>query len=299
MDKVFLKDKILRVENLSKEGILSQITFEMERGEMLAVMGPSGSGKSTLLYHAAGMMKPSDGKIWLENMEISGMSEDERAGIRLRDMGFIFQQMNMMANLNILDNILLPAVWANRSRWIRGKRRKAKRSGADMRKEAKALMQKLDLSGLEERRITQVSGGQLQRACICRSMINSPKILFADEPTGALNRSAAKEVMEELIKLNSEGTAVLMVTHDSRVASCCERILYLLDGRIRGELRLGKMAAGNPAKEKPMREESMGEKPSGEKLLEKETAAGQSEEKSAKEKRREEMVDKWLGKMGW
>lgn len=186
MDKVFLKDKILRVENLSKEGILSQITFEMEQGEMLAVMGPSGSGKSTLLYHAAGMMKPSDGKIWLENMEISGMSEDERAGIRLRDMGFIFQQMNMMANLNILDNILLPAVWANRSRWIRGKRRKAKRSGADMRKEARALMQKLDLSGLEERRITQVSGGQLQRACICRSMINSPKILFADEPTGGV-----------------------------------------------------------------------------------------------------------------
>lgn len=147
-------------------------------------------------------------------------------------------------------------------------------------------MEKLGLSGMEERRITQVSGGQLQRACICRSMMNSPEILFADEPTGALNQSAAKEVMEELTKLNREGTAILMVTHDSKVAGCCERILYLLDGRICGELRLGKMTAGadnrNPGK----------------------TAAGvgtlyPGETEFWTEKQREKKVKAWLSQMGW
>ena len=100
-------------------------------------------------------------------------------------------------------------------------------------------MEKLGITGLEQRRVTQVSGGQLQRACICRSMMNEPKILFADEPTGALNKSAAGEVMEELVKLNREGTTILMVTHDSRIASSCDRIIYLLDGQISAELKLG------------------------------------------------------------
>ena len=98
-------------------------------------------------------------------------------------------------------------------------------------------MEKLGITGLEQRRVTQVSGGQLQRACICRSMMNGPEILFADEPTGALNKSAAGEVMGELVKLNREGTTILMVTHDSRIASSCDRIIYLLDGQIRSEER--------------------------------------------------------------
>lgn len=123
-------------------------------------------------------------------------------------------------------------------------------------------MEKLGITGLEQRRVTQVSGGQLQRACICRSMMNEPKILFADEPTGALNKSAAGEVMEELVKLNREGTTILMVTHDSRIASSCDRIIYLLDGQISAELKLGKSAAGA-------------------------------------EKRREETAARWLMEMGW
>ncbi len=123
-------------------------------------------------------------------------------------------------------------------------------------------MEKLGITGLEQRRVTQVSGGQLQRACICRSMMNEPKILFADEPTGALNKSAAGEVMEELVKLNREGTTILMVTHDSRIASSCDRIIYLLDGQISAELKLGKSVAGT-------------------------------------EKQREEKVARWLMEMGW
>ena len=180
-------NKILRVENLMKENILHQVTFDMEQGEMLAVMGPSGSGKSTLLYNVAGMDQPTAGQVWLGDVEITKLAEDEKARLRLHRMGFVFQQMNMMANLNLLDNILLPAAQANR-----GRDRKSKE---ELRLRAQTLMEKLGITGLEKRTITQVSGGQLQRSCICRSMMNEPEILFADEPTGALNKSAAGEVM--------------------------------------------------------------------------------------------------------
>lgn len=225
-------DWLLKVESLSKDSILHNISFEMAPGEMLAVMGPSGSGKSTLLYNVAGMDQPSAGRVWLKNTEITGLSEDEKAKLRLHRMGFVFQQMNMMKNLNILDNILLPAVHADRDGH--------KKSKTDLTIKAKTMMQKLSISGLENRSIMQVSGGQLQRACICRSMINAPEILFADEPTGALNKSAAAEVITELVKLNREGTAVLMVTHDARTAGSCDRILYLSDGRICKELTMGR-----------------------------------------------------------
>ena len=171
-------------------------------------------------------------------------------------MGFVFQQMNMMGNLNLLDNILLPAVAFHKGR------KADKKSKAELTDRARMLMQKLSISGLEKRNITQVSGGQLQRACICRSMMNQPEILFADEPTGALNKSAAAEVMEEFVRLNREGTTILLVTHDSKVASRCQRLLYLLDGRVRGGLKLPKMT-DDP------------------------------------EQRREEKVNQWLMQMGW
>lgn len=163
---------LLHVKELSKSQILHDISFDMEQGEMLAVMGPSGSGKSTLLYNVAGMDQPDRGEVWLGNTEIVRLSENEKARLRLHRMGFVFQQMNMMANLDILDNILLPAVQANRGRGGKTK--------AQLTAKAKALMEKLSICGLETRRITEVSGGQLQRACICRSLMNDPEILFAD-----------------------------------------------------------------------------------------------------------------------
>ena len=207
--------KLLEVKNLCKDGILHRVSFAVEAGEMVAVMGPSGSGKSTLLYNIAGLDQPTAGEVWLDGTEIAGLPEDEKAALRLHRMGFVFQQMNMLSNLNLIDNILLPAVQAQK-----GKRDKSRSKDALIR-DAKNWMKKLSIEELAERDITQVSGGQLQRACICRSMINAPKILFADEPTGALNMSAAGEVMD-----------------DSRVAARCGRILYLLDGKIRGELEL-------------------------------------------------------------
>lgn len=179
------------------------------------------------------MEQPTGGKVWLKDQEVTALSENEKAKLRLQRIGFVFQHMNMMENLNILDNILLPALQANKGRKNQRKEKK------EILGEAESLMKKLSISGLEQRKITEVSGGQLQRACICRSMINYPEILFADEPTGALNKSVAEEVMNALKELNREGTTVLMVTHDSRMASCCGRILYLLNGQLQGELDMG------------------------------------------------------------
>ena len=223
-------ETILRAEKLRKDEILKDISFSVYQGEMVAIMGPSGSGKSTLLYNLSGMDQPTGGKVWLKEQEITSLSERDKAKLRLHQIGFVFQQMNMMENLNILDNILIPALQANKDR--KGQRRDKK----ELMNEAESLMDKLSIAGLGERRITQVSGGQLQRACICRSMINHPEIIFADEPTGALNKSATEEVMTALTALNRDGTTILMVTHDSRLASRCGRVLYLVDGQIYGEM---------------------------------------------------------------
>lgn len=197
---------------------------------MVAIMGPSGSGKSTLLYQLSGMDRPDAGQVIFDGNDICKYSEDERAEVRLDKMGFVFQQMNMLPNLNIIDNIILPSV-------ERQKRNKADRkSEAQLKQEAGVLMKKVGIPGLEMRKVTEVSGGQLQRACICRAIMNQPKLLLADEPTGALNKSATKEVMDILTMLNREGTSILLVTHDSRVAGYCKRILYMIDGKIFGEL---------------------------------------------------------------
>ncbi|MDI9469749.1 MAG: ABC transporter ATP-binding protein [Bacillota bacterium] len=225
--------EILIVRDLSKGKILKRISFAMEEGEMIAVMGPSGSGKSTLLYNVSGMDQADEGEVWLRGVEIVGLDEDEKARLRLFQMGFVFQQMNVLANLNLIDNIVLPALHA---------KKKEKRA---LFQRAAALMDAFGIGDLAERKVGEVSGGELQRACICRSLMMEPDIIFADEPTGALNQAAAAEVIEAFLKINLEGTSVLMVTHDSKIASRCERILYLLDGEIRGKLKLGKFMHGD------------------------------------------------------
>lgn len=204
--------------------VLKNVNLKVDEGEMVAIMGPSGSGKSTLLYSISGMDRPTSGNVLFDGEDISGMKSSDLADIRLDKMGFIFQQMYMMKNLTILDNILLPAVESRKG----GSREEKIRRAED-------LMRKLGIIEVADNDINEVSGGQLQRACICRSMINSPKILFADEPTGALNRTSSNEVMDELVKLNRDGTTIMMVTHDSKVASRCTRVLYIVDGNIKGE----------------------------------------------------------------
>ena len=226
--------EVIKTVGLCRENILFDVNFSMKKGEMTAVMGPSGSGKSTLLYQLSGMDRPDRGEVLFDGENICAYSEDMRADLRLKRMGFVFQQMNMLPNLNIMDNIILPAHQSQKTK------RSGKKSEAVLRDEAAALMKKVGIAGLENRRITEVSGGQLQRACICRAMMNQPKLLFADEPTGALNKAASEEIMEEFVRLNREGMSVLIVTHDSKVASCCDRVLYMVDGKITGECVLGK-----------------------------------------------------------
>lgn len=219
-------EKVLEVHNLVRNGILNNVSFDVKKGELLAIMGPSGSGKSTLLYHVSGLEHIEEGQVILGGTSIGEMTEDDLADFRLKKTGFVFQHMNMMTSLNILDNILLPAYHACRTKTEKGQKKE----------QALALMKKLKIDSLANRDISKVSGGQLQRACICRSLINNPEVLFADEPTGALSRSNAMDIMAELQRLSDEGTTILMVTHDSKVASFCDRVLYLLDGSIKGEL---------------------------------------------------------------
>ncbi len=232
-------EKILEVTNLCKtyivnkrqNNVLKNVNFSVETGQMIAIMGPSGSGKSTLLYTVSGMDKATAGEIYFCGRELSKLSAKELADVRLDKMGFIFQQMYMLKNLTILDNVVLPAIQSKKNTATR----KEKVTNAQQ------LMRKLGIIDICGNDINEVSGGQLQRACICRSMVNNPKIIFADEPTGALNRTSSDEVMEELCKINNNnGTAIMLVTHDIKVAARCARVLYIVDGNIQGEYNLDK-----------------------------------------------------------
>ncbi len=216
------------ITNKRQNNVLRNVNFTVDEGEMIAIMGPSGSGKSTLLYTVSGMDSMTSGDVEFGGKNISKLSEKELAAIRLDEMGFIFQQMYMLKNLSVLDNIILPA-----------RQSKANTLSAKEKLErGKELMRRLGIIEIADNDINEVSGGQLQRACICRSMINSPKIIFADEPTGALNRQSSNEVMDELQKINSDGTTIMLVTHDAKVATKCSKVMYIVDGNIKGEYNL-------------------------------------------------------------
>ena len=238
------------IVNKQSNNVLQNVNFNVEEGEFVTVMGPSGSGKSTLLYTVSGMDNITAGSVFFDGDEISAMKDKQLVNLRLLKMGFVFQQMYMMKKLSIIDNIILPGFQAK----IRPRE--------EIRKDAEELMRKLGIIDEADREITEVSGGQLQRACLCRALINHPKVIFADEPTGALNSKASNEVMERLLEANRMGTTILMVTHSEKVASISDRIIYLMDGNIQGELILGKKTDDDLSK-------------------------------------RERKVREWLGEMGW
>jgi len=223
--------------------ILKEVDLQIERGEFVAVMGPSGSGKSTLLYNISGMDRMTSGSVVFNGQELSTLSEESLASVRLKEMGFVFQHIHLLRNLSIFDNIVLPAYLANHQ------------SRAAINQKAKTLMEKVGIPELAENDITQASGGQLQRVGICRALINEPEIVFGDEPTGALNSTAAAEIMELLGDINRSGTTVLLVTHDVKVAAKADRVLFMLDGEIAGEKQLGRyIETGTESK---AREESL------------------------------------------
>lgn len=217
---------MIKVENLNKAfkntEVLHNISFEIKKGDFAAIMGPSGSGKSTLLYSISGMDSINSGRVLFEGTDISHMKEDELSLFRLNKMGFVFQNAQMLKNLSIFDNITLPGLVA-------------KTESADrIRKRAVELIKKMEIEEIVNRDIREVSGGQLQRASICRAMINKPEILFLDEPTGALNSAATDQVLSILEDLNNDGMTIMTVTHDPRVAARAKKVLYIMDGQIAG-----------------------------------------------------------------
>lgn len=208
--------------------VLNGVSVEIFQGEFVSVMGPSGSGKSTLMFALSGMDSVDGGTVSFAGKDLSALRERELADIRRTKMGFVFQQPTLLKNLNILDNIILPSMRGNR------------KNAAKLAEKARALMKKTGIAELEKRNITQVSGGQLQRAGICRALMGNPAIIFGDEPTGALNSTSAQEIMSILAGINEDGTAVMLVTHDAKVAAQTERILFMRDGAIVSEMRLPK-----------------------------------------------------------
>ncbi len=243
-------NRILSVNNLCKtyivnkrqNNVLRNVNFEMEEGDFISIMGPSGSGKSTLLYTVSGMDRLTAGRVLFCGRDISNLSPDRMSELRLNEMGFIFQQMHMLRNLSTYDNIIVSAYNSAAG--------KTKQQRKVINEYAEELMRKLEIIDIADNDITEVSGGQLQRACICRALINRPKMIFADEPTGALNSKASDEVMSQLNRINREGTSILLVTHDVKVAAKSDKVLYIVDGNIQGELRMDKYSQVSTHKER-------------------------------------------------
>ena len=235
MKKLIIGENIVKSfgEGDEMNTVLNGVSVEINEGEFVAVMGPSGSGKSTLMFALSGTDSVNGGKVLFEGKDISAASENDLSDIRRNKIGFVFQQPTMLKNLNILDNIILPSMRDNR------------KNVAKISEKARVLMKRVGIGELENRDITQVSGGQLQRAGICRAIMNNPKIIFGDEPTGALNSKSAEEIMDIFSEINSEGTAVMLVTHDVKVAARTERIMFMRDGKIESELKLPKFDGTN------------------------------------------------------
>ena len=235
---------LLKTENLSKtfsnggsqQHVLKNIDLELYQGDFTVIMGASGAGKSTLLYALSGMDTPSLGKITFGDKVITDLSQDGLAVFRRDHCGFVFQQIYLIDGMSVMDNVLSAGLLVNKDK----KALVAK---------AKELFAAVDISEDTQKKFpTQISGGEAQRIGIVRALINNPDILFADEPTGALNSQTGLDVLDMLTKFNEQGQSVVMVTHDIRSARRGNRILYLKDGVILGECDLGKYTHGDTAR---------------------------------------------------
>jgi len=200
---------------------LAGVTFEVTPGEVVAVMGPSGSGKSTLLHCLAGLLRPDAGEVVFDGRRVDQLSERERSALRLHRFGFVFQFGELVPELTLLENVALP---------VRLTRRADRRTAARRAQEALAA---LGVGEVADRRAAEVSGGQAQRAAVARALVHDPAVVFADEPTGALDTVAGEQVLEALVGMaRDRGTAVVLVTHEPRVAAYAQREVVLRDGRV-------------------------------------------------------------------
>ena len=206
--------------------VLKDVSLHVEEGEYVAIMGPSGSGKSTLMNIVGCLDRPTSGTYELAGEDVLSLNENKLADVRLNQIGFVFQDFNLLPRMTALDNVALPLVYA-------GVRKKARRERA-----REALIR----VGLEERvsfTPTQLSGGQKQRVAIARAMVNKPKILLADEPTGALDSKSSAQVMDLFAQLNAEGVTVVMITHDPGIAGHAKRVVDIFDGEISERKEVG------------------------------------------------------------
>ena len=236
-----MKETLLKTEKLSKsfsnggtmQHVLKNIDLQLYKGAFTVIMGASGAGKSTLLYALSGMDTPTLGTITFGDQVISDLSQDELAVFRRDHCGFVFQQIYLIDGMSIMDNVLSAGLLVSKDKKALAER-------------AKELFEAVDISKETQKKFpTQISGGEAQRVGIVRALINSPEILFADEPTGALNSKTGLDVLDTLTKFNEQGQSVVMVTHDMRSARRGNRILYLKDGVILGECDLGKYSHGD------------------------------------------------------
>jgi putative ABC transport system ATP-binding protein len=210
----------------TQQHVLKNLDLVIYKGDFTVIMGSSGSGKSTLLYAISGMDKPSLGEVLFEDREITGMNNDQLAVFRRLNCGFVFQQIHLLDTMSVLDNVLSSAYLVQKNRPQAVAR-------------AREMLERVGLSPATQKKFpSQISGGEAQRAGIIRAIINQPKALFADEPTGALNSAASESVLEILTEVNREGQSIIMVTHDVKTALRGNRILYLRDGVVMDELRL-------------------------------------------------------------
>ena len=207
--------------------VLNDVNVEIYKGDFTVIMGSSGAGKSTLLYCLSGMDSVSDGEVIYQGQEISQYGEKQMAVLRTEEFGFVFQQTHLVSNLTLFENVAVAG--------YAGRKRKTK----EVQEKAGELLNRMCVEDAITRFPSQVSGGEAQRAAIARAVINHPSLVFADEPTGALNKSNSEEVLNLLTALHQEGQGILMVTHDVRAALRGTRILYMEDGRILDELAMG------------------------------------------------------------
>lgn len=225
------KKVIIRAQNLCKtynsgseqHHAIRNVDLDIYEGEFTVIMGNSGSGKSTLLYLLSGLDQITAGEVYFRDQRIDAYSERQMSDFRTRRIGYIYQSINLVPDLSIKENIALPG-------YIAGNKKK------DILSRAAELMNAMDIDGQRNRLPSQTSGGQQQRAAIARALINSPDIIFADEPTGSLNMEHGTAVLDILTDLNRKGQSVVMVTHDIKAACRADRLIYILDGKIGGIL---------------------------------------------------------------
>ncbi len=240
-----MKNAILSANNLNKKfgenTVLSKVNLDVYEGDFTVIMGSSGSGKSTLLYALSGMDKATGGNVIYGDIDIVTASEKRLTALRAKEFGFVFQGTHLIGNMSLYENVLVAGYTGGGEK-------------SEVVSRADTLFEKMNLKEAKDRLPSSVSGGEAQRAAVARAVIAQPKILFADEPTGALNKANSQEVLDLFTSLNGEGQTVLMVTHDKSAALRGNRIIFLEDGKIIDELSLEKYSGENKERDEKLSE---------------------------------------------